>query len=96
MPPIAFNDIPAGIRVPFVFIEFDNTNAQQGPSLQPYLTLMTGPKLVAGTEPELTLRTVTFPTFWNPLSSARITRLEQPVSASMRPMTRNDLMSPPA
>lgn len=56
---ISFNGIPTSLRVPFVFVEFDNTRAKQGPSVQKYTTLLMGQKLAAGSEPELTLKTVT-------------------------------------
>ena len=56
---ISFNGIPTSLRVPFVFVEFDNSRAQQGPNVQPYTTLMLGQKLAAGSEPALTLKTVT-------------------------------------
>jgi phage tail sheath gpL-like len=47
---ISFNQVPAGIRVPFLYAEFDNSNAVQGASVQPYKTLMIGQKLVSGTK----------------------------------------------
>ena len=47
--PIAFDNIPTTLRVPFAYIEFNNSNAQQGPSVQPYKSLMFGQKLAAGT-----------------------------------------------
>lgn len=49
MPPISFNQVPANNRLPFVFVEFDNTNAVQGPSLLSYRALMLGQKLSGGT-----------------------------------------------
>lgn len=49
MPPISFNSIPANNRLPFVFVEFDNSNAVQGPALQAYRALMLGQKLSGGT-----------------------------------------------
>ena len=45
---VAFNEVPAAIRTPFLFAEFDNTSAQQGPNQQPYRALMFGPTLSAG------------------------------------------------
>lgn len=51
MPPISFNSIPANNRLPFVFVEFDNANAVQGPALQAYRALMLGQKLSGGTAP---------------------------------------------
>ncbi len=49
---VAFNEVPAAIRTPFLFAEFDNTSAQQGPNQQPYRALMFGPTLSAGTAPD--------------------------------------------
>jgi phage tail sheath gpL-like len=49
MPPISFNDVPANTRVPFVFVEIDNSQAQQGPSLLAYRALLIGQKTSAGT-----------------------------------------------
>lgn len=46
---IGFNNIPTTLRVPWAYIEFDNSRAQQGPSVQPFQTLMLGQKLAAGT-----------------------------------------------
>lgn len=45
---ISFDNIPATIRVPFVYAEFNNANAVQGPDQQPYKVLMLGQKLAAG------------------------------------------------
>ncbi len=56
---ISFNEVPANIRVPFLYAEFDNSNAVQGPSLQPYKTLMMGPRLAAGTKAEASVSLVT-------------------------------------
>ena len=47
--PIGFNNIPTTLRVPWAYIEFDNSRAQQGPSVQPFQTLMLGQKIAAGT-----------------------------------------------
>jgi len=47
--PISFNDIPSANRVPFVFVEFDNRNAVQGPQVLPYRALLIGQKLGSGT-----------------------------------------------
>lgn len=46
---IGFNEIPANIRVPFVFAEFDNTLAAQGPAELPYRGLLVGQILPTGT-----------------------------------------------
>lgn len=51
---ISFNQVPSQIRVPFLYAEFDNANAIQGPTRQPYRTLMIGQKLSAGTQAALT------------------------------------------
>lgn len=45
---IGFNEVPGAIRTPFLYAEFDNTGAQQGPNQQPFRVMMMGPKLVAG------------------------------------------------
>lgn len=45
---ISFNQVPSAIRVPFLYAEFDNTKAIQGPTNQPYRVLMIGPKTAAG------------------------------------------------
>lgn len=55
---ISFNDVPANARVPFVFVEFDSSKAQQGPSVQKYKTLVVGQRLSAGTKAELTLQII--------------------------------------
>src|SRR5215831_18665526 len=46
---ISFNAIPNNIRVPFVAVEFDSSNAQQGPALLAYRGLLIGQKLSTGT-----------------------------------------------
>ena len=56
---ISFNEVPSNLRIPFVYAEFDNSNAVQGPSLQPYKILMMGSKLAAGTKAALSLNLVT-------------------------------------
>ncbi len=53
MPDIDFNQIPTNLRVPFVYVEFDSTQAWQGPGLFPYRHLVVGQKLAAGTQAEL-------------------------------------------
>jgi len=45
---ISFNQIPANNRLPFVFVEFNNTNAIQGTGLKAYKALMLGQKLSGG------------------------------------------------
>jgi len=46
---ISFNEIPSNVRVPFVFVEFDNTGAATAPGSNPYNALMIGQRLAAGT-----------------------------------------------
>lgn len=52
---ISFNDVPSNARVPFVFVEFDSSKAQQGPALQKYKTLIIGQRLSSGTKAQLLL-----------------------------------------
>lgn len=56
---ISFNEVPASLRVPFLYAEFDNENAVQGPQTQPYRTLMIGPRLTTGTKAALTKNLIT-------------------------------------
>ncbi len=56
---ISFNGIPNSLRVPFQYVEFDNTRAQQGPAIQKYTTLIFGQKLAAGTATPLEKYNVT-------------------------------------
>jgi len=46
---VTFNEIPLGTKVPFVFVEFDTSKAQQGASIQEYFSLLIGQKLSTGT-----------------------------------------------
>lgn len=46
---ISFNQVPTGSRVPFAYVEFNSSNAQQGPSIQPFKILVLGIKNAAGT-----------------------------------------------
>lgn len=46
---IGFNEIPATLRVPFVFVEFNNANAVQNATVKPYRLLVIGQRLAAGT-----------------------------------------------
>lgn len=46
---ISFNQIPTTQRAPFVYAEFDNSNAVQGPALMPYKELVVGQRLATGT-----------------------------------------------
>ena len=45
---INFNQVPANLRVPWVYIEFNNSQANQGTSQQPYQSLIIGQMLPAG------------------------------------------------
>jgi phage tail sheath gpL-like len=56
---ISFNAIPSGNRVPFTFIEFDSSKAQQGPTIQPFRGLVVGQRLSTGTVAELVKTTIT-------------------------------------
>lgn len=47
--PISFNSIPNGIRVPFAYVEIDNSGAVTGTALQNYRALLIGQRLSAGT-----------------------------------------------
>lgn len=51
---IPFAGVPTTLRVPFVAVEFDNSKAQTGPSIQEYNVLLVGQKLAAGSQAELT------------------------------------------
>lgn len=46
---ISFNEVPTTIRVPFCYIEFDNSRAQYGANALPYRGLLIGQKTAAGT-----------------------------------------------
>lgn len=50
---ISFNSIPNNLRVPFAYVEFDNSRAVSGPQAQPYKTLLMGQKLSGGTQAAL-------------------------------------------
>lgn len=58
---ISFNDVPANLRVPFVAVEFDASQAAQGPALLAYRALLIGQKTSAGTATANTLYRVTSP-----------------------------------
>lgn len=49
-----FNSIPNALRVPFTYVEFSNSEASGGSTVQPYKLLLIGQKLAAGTAPALT------------------------------------------
>lgn len=44
---ISFAQVPNGIRVPFVYVEFNSDNAQQGPATLNYTALIIGQKLTS-------------------------------------------------
>lgn len=50
---VPFNDIPTNLRVPFIYVEFDNSRAVRGPALMPYRNLVFGQRLAAGTKKAL-------------------------------------------
>lgn len=56
---IGFNEVPANLRVPFVFAEFDNTLASQGAAQLPYKALLIGQKLSTGSMDANTFTRVT-------------------------------------
>lgn len=47
---VSFNLIPNGLLTPGVFVEFDTSKAQQGPSIQEYDVLLVGQRLTSGTK----------------------------------------------
>ncbi len=46
---ISFNQVPIANRVPFTFVEFDNSGATPGPTVKQYRNLLLGQMLPAGT-----------------------------------------------
>lgn len=46
--PISFNSVPSNLRVPFMAVEFDSTQAQGGSPILSYKALLLGQKLAAG------------------------------------------------
>ena len=56
---ISFNQVPSGVKVPFVYIEFDSSNAQQGAALQNYVGLIIGQRLASGTKAAGTIERIT-------------------------------------
>ena len=58
---ISFNEIPNNIRVPFVYVEIDNSRASQGPAQLPYKTIIIGQKKAGGTQAANTFARVTSP-----------------------------------
>lgn len=55
---VTFNAVPNS-RVPFVFVEFDASNAVSGPRIKPYTLLVVGQRIAAGTIAELVPQLVT-------------------------------------
>lgn len=56
---ISFNLIPSGLLTPGVFVEFDTSKAQQGPSIQNYVALLVGQRLSSGTKAAGTIDRIT-------------------------------------
>ncbi len=52
---VSFNDIPSAIRVPWCYVEVDNSAAISGSGVQPYKALLIGQKTSAGTQAAETL-----------------------------------------
>lgn len=57
--PINFDQIPSATRVPFTYVEFNNSGAVTGPLRKVYKTLVIGQKLPAGTAQYLKDYTIT-------------------------------------
>jgi len=47
---ISFLQVPAGVKVPGTYVEFDTSKAQQGASIQNHRALLIGQRLAAGTK----------------------------------------------
>lgn len=58
---ISFDQITPNLRVPFVYAEFDSSNALGAATLMPFKSLVCGQKLAAGTQAELTPVRITSP-----------------------------------
>lgn len=56
---ISFNSIPSNLRIPFVAVEFDSSQAQQGPALLNYRGLIIGQKTSGGSGTANTLVKIT-------------------------------------
>lgn len=56
---ISFNEIPNNLRTPFMFTEFDNSNAVQGAQNQPFKAVIIGQRLAAGSKAALEFSRVT-------------------------------------
>lgn len=59
MPPISFNEVPENTRVPWAYVEIDNSRANQGTFLLEYKILVIGQRLSGGTVDELVPTKVT-------------------------------------
>lgn len=57
--PIPFNEVPANTRLPWVYVEFDASQAVQGPQLLAYKGILIGQKTSAGTKAALTPARIT-------------------------------------
>lgn len=55
---ISFSQVPSNIRTPFVAIEFNPSNATQGPAILPYASILFGQKTSAGSAAANTFVTV--------------------------------------
>ena len=56
---ISFNQIPAALRVPWAYIEFDNSRAVQGSPKKEYQCIIMGQLLAAGSASDLDFDRVT-------------------------------------
>ena len=56
---ISFNQTPSALRVPFVSVEFDASQASQGPALLAYRALLVGQRTSGGTAVANSLHRVT-------------------------------------
>ena len=54
-----FNEIPSTVRVPWAYVEFDGSKAQQGVALKKYKILLVGQKVAGGSKSELTIDAIT-------------------------------------
>ncbi len=69
--PISFNAIPTTLRIPFVAVEIDASNASRGPSVLPYRGLLLGQKTAEGSAEANSLHRVTSPDQLIALAGAR-------------------------
>lgn len=56
---VSFGEVPANLRLPWLYAEFDNSEAVQGPQLMKYRGLLVGQKTSAGTQAALTPARIT-------------------------------------